>query len=1501
MFGRSTSSRFKDKVDSTPGPGDYDARAVSTTSKRGPSMGIGTRTLHAASEFAHLGPGAYSLGGEAAAEDGARRGGGALRAGALDYTAALKKLAASFTKVMGPAAAVHGAQRELSREDVCGLAGKLVAESMAVCSDVVRIKGELDGINSRVKDEVQAALKPSKATGSAGNPAAWKMYTPLEKAVEHTSGDLAKKLAKLSSFLAALHEDFPALAVALADGDRIGQLSQMVEVLEANLEAVQKQAAESAAAAESASSENQALLQELAGYKRMHMQQQVRADRMEALMASQKEIVHTLEEQIEASHAQQDALWAQLLAHDSSQSADTCADVDHQDILDQCKESRDAHEQTLQELHAMQLQMTEVLVQNEHDKAAMEEQMLAASDVASSAASAMLSEVDECRALLMQSHRDKRIIRSTVSAMEASRRALKSCLAAGAKELSTLHAEMAACDSHPLSMPSPQMLRPEARDAVSQLDKSLTDDLLATQMKVEELTEALSSTEQQLFDAQIELTKLQEETATRSADAHSQDLQLTETVDGLMHDHHEAEQQLRAELLAQEELVRDLQQQLLLLRNERDEKMERINELNASLEDLTCRFQDYTETSTAEKEQMMASATDAQTRHTAAMESALEQHRLDNAANEAKLAQTVGKYEQDLSDKALQVDALAQQVAQVAAELEATRSAHDAELASLSDRLKQQVALTNQLEATKTQHQDLIAQLESDFDATKQELKQTQAELERTASHLQGELASSQEEVAQLTDTKAQHEGKIALLEGELEATKQELSHTQAELERVTHDLQGELDGKVECISQLEALLAMTRSKLDVSLRERQQALDTLTATTQRLQEEAMQMAADMQAMHLNNVNKMQKALRQQHAHAQSKLAHAADQQARVQESLECTADELARSKQEWERTTCDLQGQLAASQDQVAQLTETKAQHQDLIAKLEGELDATKQQLSQTQAELERVMHDLQGELASSQEEVAQLTDTKAQHEGKIAQLEGDLDASRQELKQTQAELERITHELQGELASSQEEVAQLTDTKAQHEGTIDKLEGAIEATKHELSQTQSALEAAGQLEQQLRESLAASQEEVAQLTETKVQHEGTIDKLEGAIEATKHELSQTQSALEAAGQLEQQLRESLAQTETALQSSRTEASDLGEELEQVSEQLAHASADRNDKAQRIDLLSAHALELSNNLQDERTQRQAESEQAAEEARAAAQRLHFVEIAHKEAELAQNERIAKLDARVGDMTTEVEQSKTLLRDMTVRVDSRSKHLTSLLEHSDAQLSDHKQKLGDALQQLSDAREAHAAEVTKLLHDQTQALQEMQMQHAQHVNDWQSKLSEAQEQHAAQLEELQRSAIEAREAATVEHQQAMAQQKAHNEAVKAQLSDKLQQVEQRAAELARSLEDARAELSKTNQEAQAAREDSERELAAAQSKIDMLGNALKGTEQEKAQALAAISNMYEHTDQQLKAMAGAGAAPAADAGSLARIATLQVCLRSPCLCVPGPCASIAER
>jgi hypothetical protein len=60
----------------------------------------------------------------------------------------------------------------------------------------------------------------------------------------------------------------------------------------------------------------------------------------------------------------------------------------------------------------------------------------------------------------------------------------------------------------------------------------------------------------------------------------------------------------------------------------------------------------------------------------------------------------------------------------------------------------------------------------------------------------------------------------------------------------------------------------------------------------------------------------------------------------------------------------------------------------------------------------------------------------------------------------------------------------------------------------------------------------------------------------------------------------------------------------------------------------------------------------------------------------------------------------------------------------------------------------------------------------------------------------------------------------------------------------------------------------------------------MLSCALKGTEKDKERALDAISNMYQDTDKRLKALSsGAAAMPLSDAGSLSRIATLQVLTR----------------
>jgi chromosome segregation ATPase len=94
------------------------------------------------------------------------------------------------------------------------------------------------------------------------------------------------------------------------------------------------------------------------------------------------------------------------------------------------------------------------------------------------------------------------------------------------------------------------------------------------------------------------------------------------------------------------------------------------------------------------------------------------------------------------------------------------------------------------------------------------------------------------------------------------------------------------------------------------------------------------------------------------------------------------------------------------------------------------------------------------------------------------------------------------------------------------------------------------------------------------------------------------------------------------------------------------------------------------------------------------------------------------------------------------------------------------------------------------------------------------------------------------------------------------------------------------LEQAYADLQKSRSETQAASDAAEQQLAASNSKIEMLSCALKGTEKDKERALDAISNMYQDTDKRLKALSsGAAAMPLSDAGSLSRIATLQVLTR----------------
>jgi hypothetical protein len=291
---------------------------------------------------------------------------------------------------------------------------------------------------------------------------------------------------------------------------------------------------------------------------------------------------------------------------------------------------------------------------------------------------------------------------------------------------------------------------------------------------------------------------------------------------------------------------------------------------NACLDERMLALQEREALHTAQIQSLKDQLAVAQQLHHEAVESGLQLQRDQNSLNQTCREMSIGnsgnlrRAMQLEEDKALLLLEAARYQARAIASDDALREAQDT-----VGRSQEEIA---HLTETEAQHEHVIAQLKSELASTREQL-----------STMQTQLRQREEEGFQLTETKTQHEEMIARVEKELHDTKEQLattltdlSQTQEELKRTAQDLQAELAGNVDCIVQLQEQLAMTKSKLQMTQRELQHVLNTLTTTAARLQAETMQMAADMKATHQSNLNKMQASLRQQHAEAQSKLAHAA-------------------------------------------------------------------------------------------------------------------------------------------------------------------------------------------------------------------------------------------------------------------------------------------------------------------------------------------------------------------------------------------------------------------------------------------------------------------------------------------------------------------------------------------------------------------------------------------------------------------------------------------------
>ena len=1214
MFGRSTSSRFgKDSKEYTPGPGEYDAKHVATTSKRGASMGIGARSLvTGTSEFAHLGPGAYSHSGDSSFADG-RRGTVLSRtgAGAVDFDAAMKKLGTSLAKVMGATGSLGTQQKEFNRDDICTMASKLVADALASTSDAMRFKGELDSINSRVKDEVQAALKPSKSSGNPGNPAAWKLYVPLEKAVDNASSDLAKKLSKLSLFLTTLHEDFPALMVTMADGDRIGQLSQTIENLQTDLDEAIRQAAQAAQAASSADSAKAAVERELVACRRQLLQHQARADKLDDLMTSHKKMMQNLEEQLEASHARNDEMWRQLCAarqeemDDTAQASCAGSEQQYQHLVDQCKEARDSQEQTMQDIHALQAQMTHVMADAELKEVAMEERMLREADVACDAADDMLSEIDECHAIIKQSYRDKRVIRAQVSLLEAKQRALKGCVEAESAEVARMHALVldAMTDSHPHPhcLPSPSRLGAEALEAIEQLDKSATHDVLVGLGREEELRAALEDCEGMLADATLELSQLQRECEARTQQSHTIETQLRETIQGLMHSHAAEEGDLRAQAVQQHAMMRDVQRQLHQASEQRDHYASQASNLQNALMQLQQEFSTFKETSRLETEECEKQHGEDERRWRASIEQlqqALEQQQRERDAQR-----------EDLLAKAWQVDDMAVELEDIASAHAASTACADAGLARIACALKQLVAekaevqaqLCRALEDTAckmVQSEGMIAKLESEVASAREALVQAHEAFDSERRGLEQQLEASEAAVLRITSElkelsqanvklSADKEWQAAVIEERgrsVEVLTSELARSQVELEAAigagdasSRALQAQIASLQEHAAGLNDEISQ---KVAAAKEQAEQAADLqerLDDAQAKLEASCMQIG-ELQGVVQDKITLLDAAGRQSE--------EAAAQQSQLQEKLKEKEDELARRataleqaaavEQDLGDSLAQAQGSLAVERQKAHALEHELAQARQEVCEVTGDRDAKAGQLQEVCAALEQagaLQHRLEAQVQDARQthsdalavHAKQLHDLKTQHAAALEDMQAQHAAA---LEDKQAQHAAALEDMQAQHAAA------LEGKQAQHAAALEDMQAQLQAQHAaalEDMQAQHALQI-GEWQGRLKDMQDAHSKQMEddeararkERRAVELEHECALQQLkhECEAEAARREQQQQQHADAVKTQLCNKLQEAeqgLADATDWLQQERAES---GAAREQAARQLAAAES---------------------------------------------------------------------------------------------------------------------------------------------------------------------------------------------------------------------------------------------------------------------------------------------------------------------------------------------------
>ncbi len=340
------------------------------------------------------------------------------------------------------------------------------------------------------------------------------------------------------------------------------------------------------------------------------------------------------------------------------------------------------------------------------------------------------------------------------------------------------------------------------------------------------------------------------------------------------------------------------------------------------------------------------------------------------------------------------------------------RDGSDAENKQLTSRLKEAVALGDELKASLQAREQTVAQTSS---AAQQEAERLSGELAQARSRC--DALSKERDALQTTAAEAQ--GKLTALTQERDALQTMAADAQEKLAALTQerdalqstaaDAQGKLAALAQERDALQSMAADVQGKLAALTQERDALQSTaadaqgkLAALTQ--ERDALQTtAADVQEK-LAALTQERDALQTTAADAQGKLAALTQERDALQTTAADAQGKLTALTQERDA----LQSTAAEAQGKLTALTQERDALQSTAAEAQGKLTA----LTQERDALQTMAADAQEKLAALTQERDALQSTAAEAQGKLAALTQERDALQSMAADVQGKLAALTQE---------------------------------------------------------------------------------------------------------------------------------------------------------------------------------------------------------------------------------------------------------------------------------------------------------------------------------------------------------------------------------------------------------------------------------------------------------------------------------------------------------